>query len=244
MRYKFKGVELRTENAAKPYRQRSSWVVDQISQIPAGAVALDYGCGKFRYTIPLSRRVRHVCAVDSFFQIERDQQVANRRTSLRKYAKKYLKNVSVHEIDSPSWRRLRFDFILCANVLSVIPHKSIRLRVLRELRGVLKRNGQLLVSTQFRNTHFSHWKKHSGADWVRDGWFVQGLRGASFYAIIPPNKLGQLCRSAGLIVSRMGSKGETGYVFAERRRKSKFGPRVRRTHVTRRAFISKHPQAD
>jgi SAM-dependent methyltransferase len=216
VRYKFKGVELKTENAAKPYRQRSRWLVNQISQISPNAMALDYRCGKFRYTIPLSRRVRHVCAVDCSSQIEREQQIANRRTNLREYARKYLKNVSVREIDSDGWRRQRFDFILCANVLSVIPHKSDRLKVLRDLRRVLKRNGQLLASTQFRNTYFRQWQEDPNATWVRDGWFVNGVRGASFYAIIPPKKLSQLCRAAGLVVSRMGSKGETGFVFAKR----------------------------
>jgi SAM-dependent methyltransferase len=216
VRYKFKGVELRTENAAKPHRQRSSWLVDQISQIPTSAVVLDYGCGKFRYTISLSRRVRHVCAVDSSFQIEREQQIANRRTNLREYARRYLKNVSVREIGSDGWRRQRYDFILCANVLSVIPLKSVRLKVLRQLRRMLKSTGQLLVSTQFRNTHFRGWEEARNTTWVRDGWFVNGVRGASFYAIIPPKKLSQLCRAAGLVVSRMGSKGETGFVFAKR----------------------------
>lgn len=216
MRYEFKGVELRTENAAKSYAQRSRWLVDQISQIPSNALVLDYGCGKFRYTIPLSRRVRHVCAVDSACQIDRKQQIANKRMDLRDYARKYLKNVSVHKIQSNGWRRRRFDFILCANVLSVIPYKSDRLTVLHDLRRVLKNNGQLLATTQFRNTHFKQWKKDSNAIWAKDGWFVKCLRGGSFYAIIPPDELGQLCHAAGLVVSRIGSKGETAFVFTER----------------------------
>lgn len=216
VRYKFKGAELRTENAAKPYRQRSKWLVDQISQIAPDSVALDYGCGKFRYTIPISRTAKRVFAVDSLFQIEREQQIANRRMNLREYAKKYLKNVSVRDVGCAEWRRRRFDFILCSNVLSVIPHKSARIKLLRELRKVLKRTGYLLVSTQFRNTHFAQWRSQPNATWVRDGWFVKGVRGASFYAIIPPNRLRQLCQAADLNVIRTGSKGETAFVFAKR----------------------------
>lgn len=216
MRYKFKSVELRTENAAKPYRQRGKWVVDQIEQIPVDAVVLDYGCGKFRYTIPLSRRARRVFAVDSSFQIDREQRIANKRTNLREYARKYLRNVSVLESEADGWRRPRFDFILCANVLSVIPHKSVRIQVLAKLAAVLNKNGQLLVTTQFRNTYFNQCSAKPNATWVRDGWFIRGLRGASFYAIIPPKKLAQLCRTAGLAVSRVGSKGETAFVFAVR----------------------------
>lgn len=229
MRYKFKGVELRTENAAKPYRQRSKWLVAQIRQIPSETLALDYGCGKFRYTIALAQSVKRVFAVDSSFQIEREQQIANRRTTLREYARKYLKNVSVYEVSSERWRRQRFDFILCANVLSVIPHELVRLKVLRELRAVLKENGQLLVSTQFRNTYFRQLEGNPNATWVRDGWFIRGLRGASFYAIIPPRKLAQLCRAAGLLVSNSASKGETAFVFARREARKSARSRARRT---------------
>jgi 2-polyprenyl-3-methyl-5-hydroxy-6-metoxy-1,4-benzoquinol methylase len=214
VRYRFKGLEIRTENAAKPYRQRSKFIIGEISRISEQAIALDYGCGKFRYTIPLSRRVRHVCAVDSSYQIDREQRIANRRTNLREYSRRYLSNVSVWEVSSRAWRRKRFDFILCTNVLSVIPHKADRVKVLRDLKRVLRASGSLLVSTQYRNTHFKEWKTNATGTWVRDGWFVKGLHGATFYAIIPPKKLEQLCRAAGLRVIRLGSKGETAFVLA------------------------------
>lgn len=216
MRYRFKGLEIRSENAAKPYRQRSKFMIDQILHVSKQTVALDYGCGRFRYTIPLSRRVRHVWAVDSSYQIDREQQIANRRTNLRKYARRYLSNVSVCEAGSQVWRRKRFDFILCANVLSAIPHKADRVKVLRDLKRALRPHGLLLASTQYRNTHFKEWRTSASAVRVRDGWFVKGLRGASFYAIIPPKELQQLCLSAGLRVTRLGSKGETAFVFANR----------------------------
>ncbi len=215
MHYKFMGVELRTENAAKPFRQASRWLIEQISQIPPNAEVLDYGCGKFRYTIPLSRRAKHVYAIDSPQQVNREQQIASKRSTLREYASKYLKNVAVHEVGSSEWQRVKFDFILCANVLSVIPHKAERVRVLRKLGRVLKTDGRILASTQFRNTHFKHWQANPRASWVRDGWFVQGIRGASFYAIISPKKLNGLCRSAGLRVETFGSRGETAFAFAK-----------------------------
>jgi 2-polyprenyl-3-methyl-5-hydroxy-6-metoxy-1,4-benzoquinol methylase len=215
VRYKFRGVELRTENAAKPYRQASKWLIDQISQVSSDAVVLDYGCGKFRYTIPLSRRAKYVCAVDSSYQTDREQQIVNSRTNLREFARKYLENVSVYDVHSEVWRKMRFDFILCANVLSVIPHKAERIKVLRGLARVLKPDGRILASTQFRNTHFKKWAANPNANWVRDGWFIKGRRGASFYAIIFPKKLGQLCRAAGLSLVRLGSQGETAFAFAK-----------------------------
>jgi len=216
MRYRFKGVELKTENAAKSYRQVGAWLCEQIALVSSDALVLDYGCGKFRYTIPLSRMVRSVFAVDSRHQIDREQRIAGKQTTLGEYAKKNLKNVFVCDVRSTAWRRKEFDFILCSNVLSTIPHKVDRLNVLRKLRAVLKDGGRVLVSTQYRNTHFNQWKSNPNAIRVRDGWFVTGRRGPSFYAIIPPKKLARLCREAGFSSSHVGSSGETAFVFAER----------------------------
>lgn len=217
VRYKFQGVELRTENAAKSYKQANKWIVDFIAHLSPEDVVLDYGCGKFRYTIRLSRRARTVWAVDSTHQIDREQQIVNGRTTLREYAKKYLKNVSVCPISSKDWKRRKFDFVLCTNVLSVIPLRVQRVKVLRALATVIKPQGQILVSTQFRNTYFKQWASNPNATWVRDGWLVKGARGASFYSIIPPRQLGQLCRSAGLTLNRLGSHGETAFALARAR---------------------------
>jgi 2-polyprenyl-3-methyl-5-hydroxy-6-metoxy-1,4-benzoquinol methylase len=214
MRYRFRGVELRTENAAKPFHQASKWLLEQIAQLPRSTVALDYGCGKFRYTIHLSHRVSRVSAVDSSYQVERIQQIANKRMTLREYVHRYLRNVSVHEVSSHTWRQRTYDFVLCSKVLSVIPHRAERIVVLQDLVNVLKPAGQILISTQFRNSYFEQWKASPNATWIKDGWFVRSSHGASFYAIIPPKKLAALCRSAGLSIAQVGSKGETAFVFA------------------------------
>ena len=124
MRYKVKGLEIRTENAAKPYGQGCRWILRWITQLPTVVSALDYGCGKFRYTIPLSKRVRSVCAVDSACQINRTQMVRNVRTTLVDYAREHLKNVKVFDVSSGAWCRKKYDSIICANVLSVIPSRS------------------------------------------------------------------------------------------------------------------------
>ncbi len=216
--YRFRGLELKTENAAKSPVQASKWFLRLLpSLVDRTSVALDYGCGKLRYAIPLSRCVKHLCAVDSREQLERTQQISSKRTTLKRYARSHLKNVSVVEISSGSWRRKRFDLVLCSNVLSVIPRRAERLRVLRTLRRVLRPRGNILVSTQFRNSHFASWQDSPNATWTGDGWLVRGIRGASFYAIIPPAKLSQLCRDAGLHVNQFGSNGETAFAFASLR---------------------------
>ena len=186
MHYRFRGLELKTENAAKSPCQASKWLLGLLPNLgDRKAIALDYGCGKLRYTIPLSRHVKHVCAVDSREQLQRTQRIGGKQATLEQYARSFLRNVSLVEISSPCWRRKRFDLVLCSNVLSVIPRRVERLLVLRELRRVIKPGGRILVSTQFRNSHFSGWRQASNATWTGDGWLVRGVRGASFYAIIP-----------------------------------------------------------
>jgi 2-polyprenyl-3-methyl-5-hydroxy-6-metoxy-1,4-benzoquinol methylase len=214
MRYELKGLVIRTENAAKPATQPSQWVLEQLKQLQKNITALDYGCGKFRYTIPLSRAAKSVAAVDSDVQINRIQQVGGKRTSLREYARNHLKNVGVHRINCKIWQRRKYDFVICINVLSAIPTSAARQQVLKRIRTVLKPGGIVLVTTQFRNTHFNHWCVNPCATRIRDGWLVQGTRGASFYGILPPQKLKRYCEDAGLAVKQFGSHGEMAFVFA------------------------------
>lgn len=220
MRYELKGLVIRTENAAKPATQVSQWMLPQLRQLPKKTIALDYGCGKFRYTIPLSRMVKSVDAVDSGVQINRIQQIGGKRTSLREYARNYLKNVNVHRISGKKWRRRKYDFVMCINVLSAVPASAARRQILKRIRAVLKPGGSVLVTAQFRNTHFNHWCVNPCATRIRDGWLVQGVRGASFYGILPPKKLKRYCKDAGLAIKQFGSHGEMAFVFATQNGKS------------------------
>jgi hypothetical protein len=77
MRYRVRGCELRSENAAKPASQPSRAVLGWIAGLPAGLVILDYGCGKLRYAGPLAKRARAVMAVDSHVQVSRLQKLEN-----------------------------------------------------------------------------------------------------------------------------------------------------------------------
>ena len=216
MHYRINSLVIKTENAAKPVSRGSRWVLDWILARPKTHIGMDYGCGKFRYTIPLSRQVRFVHAVDSIHQVGRTQVIGDRRSNLRSFATKYLKNVRVHEVSSPSWRRVRTDFALCANVLSAIPSTQERIQVLVNIRSILKAGGHLLACTQFRNTDFSSYGVRPDAIRFRDGWVLAGRHGASFYGIIPPESLAALCSAAGFSIADYRSKGESAYVLALR----------------------------
>jgi 2-polyprenyl-3-methyl-5-hydroxy-6-metoxy-1,4-benzoquinol methylase len=216
MHYEVDGLVIRSENAAKPPSQPSKWVMDWIRGLPRGARVLDYGCGKLRYTIPLSRRVRTVVAVDSAQQVSRTQLINKKRTTLVDYVSAKLVNVEVYEVDQGGWQR-EYDRILVANVLSAIPNLAQRIKLLQKLATLVSTKGQLLACNQYRNTYFRDFETNPRAHWRRDGWLVRlSETTASFYAIIPPDKLEALCQKSGLQVSDLYVRGESAYAVCER----------------------------
>ena len=217
MHYTVNGLLIRAENAAKPVSQPNSFVIEYIARLTGGLTVLDYGCGRFRYTIPLAKMADEVVAVDSEFQLGRMQIIAGEETNLRAYAAEHLPNVTVSDVAARSWQRRRYDFALCTNVLSTVPFPKIRLSILREIRACLRSGtGQVLVSTQFRNTYFKTYASNPSATKHGDGWLIRSRHGAAFYGIIDKDGLAQLCRGAGLTVTESFVKGESAYVLATR----------------------------
>ena len=217
MHYKVAGLVVKTENAAKPASQACRWVLRWIDDLSKESVALDYGCGKFRYTIPLAKRVSKVYAVDSEVQVKRLQLVDGERTTLKQYAQTRLPKVEVYEVDERGWRRKKYDRILLANVLSTIPVIRRRVDMLSMLRDLLRQDGQLLACTQFRNSYFKTYETNPRAHQRRGGWLVQlGSDSASYYAIVPLKRLERLCFQAKLRVVHAYVRGESAYVVCGR----------------------------
>jgi 2-polyprenyl-3-methyl-5-hydroxy-6-metoxy-1,4-benzoquinol methylase len=216
MRYAIRGLEIRSENAAKPASSAGRWMLNWIRQLPVDAHALDIGCGKLRYTVPLSRRTTSVTAVDSAIQLDRRQRLFGKLASVRAYAAETLSNVKVYELEDRTWHRKRYEIIVCSNVLSAIPCRKTRTRLVRTARTCLSARGRLLLTTQFRNSHFKRWKTARNAARFLDGYLVRGKRGTSFYGLLDAAALAQLCRRCGLRILQTGHAGELAYVLASR----------------------------
>lgn len=212
MRYNVKGNEIRSENAARSVSQASKWVLNQVSKHPKARIALDYGCGKLRYTISLLNRFEKVIAVDSDEQISRTQVIHGVKTTIREFLNdRYPNRAQAYSIPQKAWQR-RYDFVLCSNVLSAIPSYAVRGRLLLSIRNALRKNGSALVLNQFRNSFFSALPDRDDTESYLDGWIINSRRGmTSFYAIIPPDTLGRMCRRVGLVVKEIGTAGEIGY---------------------------------
>jgi len=217
MRYLVRGLEIRSENAAKPTSTPSQWLLDCIADFSPNWRVLDLGCGKLRYTVPLARHVKAVVAVDSREQIDRNQTVNGEAdTSVREFVASRFDNVRVFALHEKGWRRWRYDRILIAFVLSAIPVPAVRLDVLRTARDLLKlRDGKVLVAATFANSRFKDWERSARAEPYRDGYLIHGPSRTSFYGLIKQDKLRRYCREVGLAITHAGTvHGQTAYVVA------------------------------
>jgi 2-polyprenyl-3-methyl-5-hydroxy-6-metoxy-1,4-benzoquinol methylase len=216
MRYVVRGLEIRSENAAKPACSAGRWILNWIRQLPTSASGLDIGCGKLRYTVPPAKRISSVAAVDSGIQLERQQAIFGRVCSVRQYVSKTLRNVTVYSVEDPVWRRKRYDIVLCSNVLSAIPCLRTRKRIVKAAYTCLRPKGTLLLTTQYRSSHFAAWRSAHNATRYLDGFLVQGKRGTSFYGLLDAEALTRLCRSCGFRSFDAGHAKELAYVLARR----------------------------
>ena len=109
----------------------------------------------------------------------------------------------------------KYDFILCANVLPIIPSAKERSRVLENLNERLKRTGTCLFVCQYRNTYFSEMQNFDGARAYLDGWAVIRQNGDStYYGLLPRPKIESLGDSSWISNLKSWIAGESAYVLS------------------------------
>jgi 2-polyprenyl-3-methyl-5-hydroxy-6-metoxy-1,4-benzoquinol methylase len=183
MRYKVKGIEIRSENAAKPLSQRSAYLSYWIRSHPRVHAILDYGCGKLRYAPLLAQRARTLTLVDSEIQLGRVQMIGKELTTARDYARDHWPHSRILTSEEFSRRGGRYDLVLCVNVLSAIPIPKIRSRSLRLIASCLKPAGRCLFVTQYRNSYFRQIVQSRKATKHLNGWILKSRGGHSYYGI-------------------------------------------------------------
>src|ERR1700694_1118977 len=138
MRYKIsKEVIVRTENAAKPEKQGSSYLNALISKLIPVKSSFDFGCGKLRYQKAISKTTQTLALVDSEIQLSRTQMIRGRKGSIREALQKS-NHTSTFTVGEFAKLPATFDRGFCVNVLSVIPSTTIRLRVVQLMRSKLR----------------------------------------------------------------------------------------------------------
>lgn len=154
MHYNIKNLVIKSEYAAKSVKQPNSTILKIISNLSKDLIVLDYGCGKLRYTIPLSKVVNLVYSIDSEEQLLRNQKINDVTANIFSYANQYFNNVYIYDLKSVEWKYKKYDFVLCANVLSAVPLYEDRIQIIRNIINVLKQDGQAIITTQFYNSYF------------------------------------------------------------------------------------------
>ena len=214
MHYKIKEYVIESELAAKSVLQPNQNVLNYISNVPSFYTVLDYGCGKLRYTLPLSKRVKKVVAIDSAEQIKKLQIINGQRTYLSEVK---IDNVSICALEDSEWRTESYDLVLCTNVLSAIPFESIREEVLRNAYSVLKENGQLYITVQYRNSYFSQYDQRQDVEKFEDGWLIlKNKQRGMFYAPLDSDYIVKLCQKNGFTKFHICNKDGSCYITVEK----------------------------
>jgi SAM-dependent methyltransferase len=215
MRYRVKKLEIKSENAAKSGSQVANSVVEWIKQLHIVKNTLDLGCGKLRYAKYLVKKCKHLDLVDSHVQINRRQLIENRYTTVKNYVAKRLPNADIYSIEEFLKKpRRKYDFVLCANVISAIPSKIIRGKTLRSILGCLKKTGQVLVVNQYTNSYFKKVKRSGKAIAHLDGYILCTRRGNYYYGLLPEAKMVKILLKYGFSVIKQWHSGQSAFVLA------------------------------
>lgn len=217
MHYRVRGFVVRSENAAKPHSQASAAVVSWIKEQPRVHHALDYGCGKLRYSGALASRAHRLTLVDSLVQIDRVQSLCGTLGSVREYAATHWLRSRVLSA-AEFWRRVapEFDLVLCANVLSAIPSRRMRSRALMAIHASLTTGGKCLFVNQYRNSEFKATVERATATPLHYGWLLQGHRGVSYYGLWPVDRTVRALRARGYRIHEAWRRAESSFVLAGR----------------------------
>ena len=215
MHYKIaRGITIKTENAAKPESQGSSFLKKLLDDLPPVQSSFDYGCGKLRYMKKILSRTDELTVVDSEIQLARTQMICGKLTSVREMANRSNRMQALN-IEQFSSARDKYDRGFCINVLSVIPIISERVRLLQIIHARLKKGACCLFVVQYRNSDFTRMRALPNArDW-RDGFLMNSLRGYSFYALIPPAKLESMVKKAGFSIEHIRLNEGSVYLWAK-----------------------------
>ncbi|WP_137462356.1 class I SAM-dependent methyltransferase [Escherichia coli] len=209
LNYKINGMTIRSENAAKPHTMPSNYLCNHIENSVKNGMALDFGCGKLRYSEQLVNKFEAVTFLDSRKQLERVQIIRGVQTTIPEYVANNYKNANVVPFESIDKIKDNYDFILCANVLSAIPGKSTIYKIINEIGRLLKNDGEAIIVNQYKSSYF---KKYETGIKHLHGYIYQNSRNAFYYGLLDENIVSKICLDNNLAVIKSWSKAGSSYV--------------------------------
>lgn len=209
MNYEINGITIRSENAAKPHTMPSNYLCNYIKSSVKNGRALDFGCGKLRYSEQLIDKFEAVTFLDSRKQLERVQIIRGVQTTIPEYVANNYNKANVVPFESMDKITLHYDFILCANVLSAIPCESTIDKIISGIRGLLKEDGEALIVNQYKSSYFKRYEigiKHL------HGYIYQNSHNASYYGLLDETLVSKICLDNNLSIIKSWSKAGSSYV--------------------------------
>ncbi|HCC6397009.1 TPA: class I SAM-dependent methyltransferase, partial [Escherichia coli] len=171
--------------------------------------ALDFGCGKLRYSEQLVNKFETVTFLDSRRQLERVQIIRGVQTTIPDYVINNYKNANIVSYENIDKITNHYDFILCANVLSAIPCESTIHKVLSAIRELLKSDGEALIVNQYKSSYFKRYE--SGIKHLH-GYIYQNSRNAFYYGLLDVDTVSKICSDNNLEIIKSWSKAGSSYV--------------------------------
>lgn len=216
MHYRIGDHVVRTERTAKPRGQASAALRRWLLSDPCRGDVLDFGCGRLRYAPELVTVSTTLTFVDSPEQLYRTCRFESHRETVVAHARRKWPKARIIEYDVFLRDKLNYDFILCANVLSAVPSALDRRKIVETLANRLKRSGQCLFVTQYRNSYYRQLESHPGARPHLDGLLVDRASGTTYFGLLPKDRLIRLTRACGLATDRAWIEGQSAYVLCSR----------------------------
>ncbi|KFF64921.1 hypothetical protein RC90_00680 [Pectobacterium brasiliense] len=215
LNYEINGVTIRSENAAKPHTMPSNYLCNHIKSSIKNGRALDFGCGKLRYSVQLIDKFEAVTFLDSRKQLERVQIIRGVQTTIPEYVANNYKNANVVPFESMDKITSHYDFILCANVLSAIPCKSTIDKIICGIRELLNDDGEAMIVNQYKSSYF---KKYERGIKHLHGYIYQSSRNASYYGLLDESLVRKICLDNSLSIIKSWSKAGSSYVVVGKRK--------------------------
>ena len=215
MRYLIDGKVIRSENAAKSYKQKSKHVVNYLMSRTQSENVMDFGCGKLRYSSEIISIGKSVTFVDSELQLSRKQIVRGTYCNAIEYISTNYRNALSLSFEDASSQKINnhFDFISCTNVLSAIPCPDYLNKVLSLIHTALRIDGEALFVNHHRCSSFS---KFQAGQRHMHGYIYASRSGFSYYGLMTNKIVIATLEPLGFEVIRSWSKEDIGFVLVRR----------------------------
>lgn len=187
--------------------RRKPWqeCLDFIADLPKDSIVADIACGNGRHLVPCAKEFKHVIGIDissKMLEIVKEKTI-----------KENIANVSfIHSTaeDIPL-DDCSVDAVLYIAALHNIPGKDNRIKSLKEVRRILKRDGKALISVwsrytdkfrkSFQNKNLSNKKTEFGDKHIY--WKQDGLDVPRFYHLYGKKEFVEDLESAGFKIMRV-----------------------------------------